>query len=132
MSTDRGTIGYGAGPGSWASGAISYGANTGKANATVAEAASHPTYPYIHKPNGGVRTFNFKDVNGGSNVASALVYLREHYSQQQIGPIRSTDASGNIAFRNLDTTAYYTVIAIHPSSASFNAAVADWIVANPG
>lgn len=135
MSTDLGAIGYGSGSGSWASGSNSYAAGTsGVSGVSIPDAASSPQYPYIRKPNGGKRDFNFQDVNGGSNVSGARVFLREHYSQQQIGPIRITDASGDVSYKNLDTSSdvYYTLYAIHPSSAGFNAAIADWLQANPG
>ena len=133
MSTDQGSRGYGTAGGGWASGANSYAANTGKGNAIQCfEAGSDPAYPYIRKPNGGTRTFVFKDQNGGSAVVGAKVYLREHYSQQLIGPIRVTDATGTVVYRNLDTTSgvYYTIYSPHPTSTGYTLARADWIRAN--
>lgn len=134
MAVDRGGIGYGLLIGRLAAGGNSYAANTGRARyLPIGEWVSNVNNPFVRKPNGGARRFIFKDVVGGSPVVGANVWLREHYSQLQLGGTLVADVSGAVTFRNLDTSSgvYYTVCAIHPNSANFNAAIADWVQANP-
>ena len=82
--------------------ANSYAANTGKGNAIQCFEAVGPGLPIHTQTEWRHATFVFKDQNGGSAVVGAKVYLREHYSQQLIGPIRVTDATGTVVYRNLD------------------------------
>lgn len=133
MSTDLGTIGYGTSLAQRSANGNSYPANEQRAGGTgVGSFGGNPTNPYINKPNGYMRQFVIQDVAGGSAVAGSKAYLREHYSQELVGSIKTANSSGGVTFRNLDSAAVYTVIFIHPSSSTYNAAIADWIVPNPG